>query len=617
NIFEKITNLCGKIYRGTVATNRETLGEQERIVFAFRVIGDHIRALTFAIGDGILPGNEGRHYVLRRILRRAIIFAKRLGLPRGSFSDLVEVIIGRMSPVFPELQQRRTTILDTIDAEETMFERTLDRGILLLEDICSQSRNGEISGHDAFTLYDTYGFPLDLTQLMGKERGFSVDEEGFRIELEKQRERARRTQKKSQITIAVESSGPRTEFVGYEQFENIETKILQSIKGEDCTYIITEKTPFYAEKGGQVGDRGELIYRGKSVAIVDTIYDRSGNILHKIIQDPGFIGGERVILSIDIGRRKEIQRHHTATHILHGALRKILGQHIKQCGSYVDECGLRFDFNHFSSLGSEAGTAIEKFVNDAVLANLQITAEEIPFEKVPPNCIAHFGEKYGERVRVLSIGDVSMELCGGCHASSTGELGFFKIVKESAIAAGIRRIEGVVGEAVRNYVNRQVAIVTQLERQFSVKNDEILVKVQQLRETKNALERRLHGILEKNNRKLFDEICHRAFCRNNLKIIYGVFEIEAANDLRSLTTVAIKQEKCDVVILGGNLAVGAQIAIACSSSATDQKWSAAHMAQQFAEKLQAKGGGTPSFATVNVPKKITPADLESLAFEKP
>ncbi|MDR1906962.1 MAG: alanine--tRNA ligase [Puniceicoccales bacterium] len=613
-IFDKITTLCGKIYRGTVAANRESMGEQEKIDFAFRVIADHIRALTFAIADGILPGNEGRHYVLRRILRRAIIFAKRLQLPSGNFATLAEAVIKQMASIFPELQHNRKIILETIAAEEAMFEKTLDRGILLLESIFLRTKNGEINGHDAFTLYDTYGFPFDLTQLMAKERGLKIDENGFQSELEMQRTRARNAQKKSQVVVADGVSNGVTQFVGYGQLEDVEAEILQIIPSEDATFVVVDRTPLYGEMGGEVGDSGTLFYRDRTIPIGDTLRNGQGMFLHKIAPDVELNSGEKVILSVDIPRRKEIQRHHTATHIMHAALRKILGDHIKQCGSYVSDRGLRFDFNHFAALTRDGIAAVEDFVNAIILENLQVTAQEMPFKEIPAMCIAHFNEKYGETVRVLSIGDISMELCGGCHAAATGELGIFKIVKESAIAAGVRRMEAVVGRSAQNYVDRHIAIVNELEQQFSVKNDEILMKIQQLRQTKSSMERRLRTVLEKNNQKIFDEICRHAVYENDLKKAQGIFEIENSNDLRSLGTLAVKKEACDIVIFAGNLAEGAAIVVHCSPNGVGKNCDASRIAQQIAEKFGGKGGGSSTFGMVNVAKRLALSDLESLRF---
>jgi alanyl-tRNA synthetase len=322
------------------------------------------------------------------------------------------------------------------------------------------------------------------------------------------------------------------------------------------------------------------------------------------VQDVELNIGEKVILNVDVSRRKEIQRHHTATHIMHEALRKILGDHVKQCGSYVEDCGLRFDFNHFAALTRNEWIAVEDFVNAVILENLPVTAQEMPFKEVPAACIAHFNEKYGEVVRVLSIGNVSMELCGGCHVSATGELGIFKIVKESAIAAGVRRIEAVVGCAAKEYVDHHITLVNELEQQFSVRGNEIPVKIKQLQHTKNIMERRLRTVLEKNNRQIFGEICRYAVYENDLKKICGIFEIEKPNDLRSLGTLAIKKEACDVAILAGNLAESAVITINCSPKGVENHYNASRTAQQIAEKFGGRGGGNPTFGMVNLPKRL-------------
>jgi alanyl-tRNA synthetase len=279
----------------------------------------------------------------------------------------------------------------------------------------------------------------------------------------------------------------------------------------------------------------------------------------------------------------------------------------------VDNRGLRFDFNHFAALTEKEIVALENFVDEAILENLCVRAQEMPFANIPAHCIAHFSEKYGEVVRVLSIGDISMELCGGCHVSSTGELGFFKVVKESAIAAGVRRIEAVAGKAAKCYVDRQGEILLELERQFSVKSDEIVAKIQQLQNSKNAIERRLRIILEKNNRKTFDEICSDALFEGGLKKIRGIFEIDSANDLRSLHRLA-SQEACDVVIFGGNLAEGAVIAISCSQNAVEKNYNASHIARKIAEKFNGRGGGSSNFGMINIGKKLEFFDLESLKF---
>jgi alanyl-tRNA synthetase len=340
------------------------------------------------------------------------------------------------------------------------------------------------------------------------------------------------------------------------------------------------------------------------VPIEDTLRNEQGVFLHKIKQNVPLEVGEKIILNVDIARRKEIQRHHTATHIMHAALRKILGGHVKQCGSHISEHGLRFDFNNCTALARDELDTIEQFVNAIILENLPVTAQEMFFKEIPVTCIAHFHEKYGEMVRVLSIGDISMELCGGCHASSTGELGIFKIVKESAISAGMRRIEAVVGQSALEYMEQNTMFINELEECFSVKKDEILIKIHQLQHDKNVAEYRLRTILKKNNQEIFDEICRSAIHEDGLKKISGIFEIENINDLRSMGRIAVKQEEADMVILAGNLADSSVIIINCSPKGVDQNCDASRIAREIAEKFDGKGGGNPAFAMVNFPKRL-------------
>lgn len=611
-IFDELEHLSGKSYKGTVAASREHLSEQEKIDFAFRVLADHLRALTFAIADGILPSNEGRHYVLRRILRRAAVFARWIDLPAGSFNQVGSRIIEEMSSIFPELMERRAIILTTIQAEERMFEKTLGRGITLLEGMFTKLEKAQervLLGADVFLLYDTYGFPFDLTQLMAKERGFKVDEIGFQAALEEQRERARRAQKKEQITVTNTEADLQTQFIGYDQQEKVQAKVVQVLPQKKGCLVIVDKTPFYGEMGGEVGDTGTLRFRDQTFEIIDTLRDTQGNSLHKISQTLALSVGDEVELTVDVGRRKEIQRHHTATHLLHAALRKILGTHVKQNGSFVSDRGLRFDFNHFAALKKEEIEAIEQFVNDAILDNLPVSTQEMSFRDIPEGCVAFFNEKYGEIVRVVSVDDVSMELCGGCHAHTTGELGLFKIVKESAIAAGIRRIEAVVGEACRTCVNRRFDILDRLANQYAVKDEEIIPKIHQQEEKQSATERRLRSVLALQNQQKLDQIHKQISIDGDLKMVKGVFEVESANDLRSLSSQAMKQFGADIVIFAGNLIESSIIAVTCSEKAVNSGKVASTLIAKVAETLGGKGGGNQKFGMANIPHRLQEGDL--------
>lgn len=613
-LFSRIFQLCGKQYTGSVASSRINMSEQEQIDFSFRVLADHLRALTFAIADGILPSNEGRHYVLRRILRRAIIFGKRIDFPRGKLVELAKKVIEEMGEFFPELKEKEEIIVRTIDSEEQMFEKTLDRGMILLEEMLQKSKHTELSGKDAFLLYDTYGFPFDLTQLIAAERGIKVNEELFLEELEKQRERARLSQKKVDISICSEEKGQQNEFIGYniDNCYQTETKILQVIDKNDRWYVLTEKTPFYGEMGGQVGDVGSLCISDREFQVIDTIRDINGNIFHIIPKssDEKFLlnkqdiaPGIDVLLKVDVDRRMEIQRHHTATHLLNAALSKILGDHIKQSGSQVSGDGLRFDFNHFEALNSENISEIEKQIDNWILGNFPVNISTIAFKDVPSNCKALFNEKYGERVRMVSIGDVSKELCGGCHAKFTGELGLFKIVKECAIAAGIRRIEAVVGKAAYRLVDDKFKMLAKVGREMAANDSDLLTKIVQQKVDYALLERRLKRFLQGENARKLDEFIHQSQEEQGLRYTRGEFEIETANDLRSYTTSAVKNGG-DVVIFVGNLDHSSVIAVQCSFKAVELGTMASELAKNLAEKYHGKGGGSKNFGMVNIGHRI-------------
>ncbi|MGN6386184.1 MAG: alanine--tRNA ligase, partial [Verrucomicrobiota bacterium] len=451
-IFNRLEQLSGKKYGSTLPRSGSTGDtEQEKIDVAFRVIADHIRTLTFSIADGILPGNNDRNYVLRRILRRAVKYGRTLGFHQPFFYQLVDVLVENMSHVFPEIKQRQELVRNTIKSEEESFNKTLDRGIELFRDEVSKSGLGKISGEFAFKLYDTYGFPLDLTQLMAREAGLSVDEGGFNSLMEEQRARARASQKKEVISVThIEGATP-TLFQGYDNTE-ISAKVLDVIQIKEKLAVILDVSPFYAEMGGQVGDTGTISGGGNVWHVVNTT--KVGNTwVHYISEGDAPSIGMEVELSVDPARRNAIQRHHTVTHLFHWALHEVVSKDAVQKGSFVGPEKLTFDFNS-GALTPAQIRDIEKLVNERILENAGVSWTERPYSEVKSNPgIMHlFGEKYGDRVRVVQIGGengklngYSMELCGGTHTRATGEIGYFRITGESAVAAGIRRAEAVAG----------------------------------------------------------------------------------------------------------------------------------------------------------------------------
>src|SRR5438067_2443909 len=466
-----VGRLCETPAADTAALQHQS--EQQKIDIAFRVIADHIRALSFAIADGIIPSNEGRGYVLRRILRRAIRYGRSLGFHEPFFFKLVDVVAKTMGDVFPEVRAKQKTIQETIKREEESFNKTLDKGIELFE---AEMGTGvsKISGAFAFRLYDEQGFPLDLTELMARERGLTVDVSGFERLMEEQRERARKAQKKEKISVEEgELKAAPTEFLGYDylETESVVETVLPVTKPEELN-IVLDRTPLYAEMGGQVGDHGLLHVPGHDrtevgqLRVIDT-QKRGEVFVHRaaIVEGRAPEPGEAVRISVDADRRRAIQGHHTVTHLLHWALHEVVSRDASQKGSYVGPDKLTFDFSS-AGLTKQQVRDVEKLVNEKIAANAPVSWTEIPYGEVKQrkDIIQFFGEKYGDTVRVLQIGGdpralngYSMELCGGTHVRSTGEIGPFRIVRDEAIAAGIRRIEAVAGDAARNWAKQEAA----------------------------------------------------------------------------------------------------------------------------------------------------------------
>jgi alanyl-tRNA synthetase len=413
-------------------------------------LSDHIRAISFTIADGQLPSNTGAGYVIRRILRRAVrYYYSYLDYKQPLLFQLVPVISEQFAEVFPELKQQESFVTKVIKEEEEAFLRTLEKGLRRIEDIISASGN-QITGKDAFELYDTYGFPLDLTRLIVAERNLSVDESAFNAEMQKQKERSRAaTAIDTEDWIEV-NEGNNSIFVGYDALET-EAFVLKyrkvKSKGREAFQIVLNQTPFYAESGGQVGDSGELLINGERLKVIDTKKDND-LIIHFAEKVPSDLSG-KVMARVDINKRKSTAVHHSATHLLHAALRKVVGTHVAQKGSLVNADYLRFDFSHFSKLSNEEIAQVEKIVNQKIRENIPVLTRYMPKEEaMKTGAMALFGETYRDEVRVVTMdSDYSVELCGGTHVRATGELGFFKIISESAVAAGVRRIEAISGAA--------------------------------------------------------------------------------------------------------------------------------------------------------------------------
>ncbi|GAB4251565.1 MAG: alanine--tRNA ligase [Candidatus Methylacidiphilales bacterium] len=485
-IFRKLEAISGHRYTSTLPANGLVgLSDQERKDIAFRVIADHIRTLSLSIADGILPGNDGRNYVLRRILRRAILWSRALGLHEPFFYELASVVAETMGETFPELRQHLTTIERVLKGEEENFNRTLDKGMEMFEafvrsiqtpnsaDQLSDADSKTVPGEVAFKLYDTYGFPLDMTELIARERGLTVDEQGFERLMREQKERSRAAQKKAVVEVnEMDEPIPESQFVGYDQREalvQIATyKISFGATSNDPVLgrLYFSPTPFYAEMGGQLGDAGYLEFNGRRLQIIDT--RKAGRGIVHLTPDVDLLESLEFPLKavVDPVRRARIEAHHSATHLLHWALREVLGPTVGQKGSYVGPDRLRFDFSQPEALSAAELAQVERLVNEKITQSIPVTWQEQPYAKVrgDPSILQFFGDKYGDVVRVVSIGTFSKELCAGTHVRNTSAIGPFRILSESAIAAGIRRIEAVAGEGLRDYL---AAEFEQLQTRFT------------------------------------------------------------------------------------------------------------------------------------------------------
>ncbi len=470
------TDVFSPIFQGLEEMSGKTYGSSmtDPVDIAFRVIADHIRCLSFSIADGIVPSNEGRGYVLRRILRRAVRYGRALGFQETFFYKLADTVVESFGEAFPELRKNHARVSKTLKAEEESFNRTLDRGIELFEQVVGEISGKTFPADEAFKLYDTFGFPLDLTELMARERDLAVDVEGFEKLMNEQRERARADHAKKKSVVLVESEGldvKPTVFVGFDSLQS-EAIVEAVTPAENEEYsIVLDKTPCYAEMGGQLGDHGTLTVPGHddvaagTLEILDT--QKQGELfVHraKLVSGRAPEPGEGILVDVDAERRADIQRHHTATHLFHWALHEAVSEDARQRGSLVADDRMRFDFNSPEKLSAEQIAEIEQLINARIAANEPVYWSEVPFAEVQkhPAIQQFFGEKYGDTVRVLQMGGAkgafdgfSMELCGGCHVRNTGDLGQFKIMSESSIAAGIRRIEAACGSHAERFIEEQ------------------------------------------------------------------------------------------------------------------------------------------------------------------
>ncbi|MBP6506388.1 MAG: alanine--tRNA ligase [Opitutaceae bacterium] len=617
--FEKIAALSGRAYTGTVPTERTGLSEPQTIDITFRVLADHARCVACAIADGILPGNADRNYVIRRILRRGIMYGqKNLGLQTGFFEQLVAPVIESLGGVFPELNSQRTMIERAIRAEEESFGRTLTKGMERFHTgIGAHKPDGKVhfggipsvvSGTLAFELYDTYGFPLDMTQVLATEHSMTVDVAGFETEMEKQRERGRAARKTDIIVAATEgeTKAEATKFTGYEIDATHAThvKLIDVVKTEKDTYLVFDQTPFYAEMGGQVGDAGAALIDGVEFRIFDTIKDKSGRHLHRVtseeapsstLQAPNV--GASATLQVDVNRRRAIARHHSAAHLIHWALRKVLGTHVRQAGTHKTPDRLRFDFLHFEAVTAAQLKEVEQMINGKVLDNAHVHTSDIEYAKKPDDVLAFFGDKYGKYVRLVDIGGYSKELCGGTHVVTTGEIGLIKITAEMAIAAGTRRIEAAAGQAALDFVVHEEEALKAVNARLHAGPHDVQQKLESLLAHQKELEKKLKAFEAKASASLADELAATAVTKDGLKWVSAIVTADNTEALRSLGSQVLHKIGAGAVVQLGAILDGKVSLVAfCSPEAIKAGQAAGKLIGALASQLGGKGGGKPDYA---------------------
>ncbi len=604
SILNKVCELCGKEYQGSSSDNDVSI----------RVITDHIKTATFLIGDGVIPSNEGRGYILRRVLRRAARHGRLLGIKGTFLGDVCDVVIANNCGAYPELSERKEYIKKTIKAEEDRFAQTLDAGLSILSKMIAETEaSGEkvLSGENVFKLYDTYGFPIDLTKEITEEKGIFVDEEAFRALMQEQKNRAREARANIDAGWAgdalamIDKSKP-TEFVGYTDNEcecNIEYIISD---GEDVGFlaggnatVITDKTPFYAEGGGQVGDTGVIVTDKCRFVVTDTQKTPEGQYLHIGFVEEGTLEKGKAVAKIDVCRRNAIRRNHSALHLLQAALRKVLGTHVEQAGSYVTEERGRFDFTHGSALTSEELLAVEDAVNAQILENVNVNTDIMtPDEARAKGAMALFGEKYGSLVRVVSMGDYSVELCGGTHVSATGCLGLMRIVSEASVAAGVRRIELTTGINTLSAMRNEEKLLEEVKKTVkAVSKDDIIHKSEQLLEETKRLKKELDAMNLKAASEAVDKAYADAVDVKGAKLVRASFDGATVDALRDSADKIVAKDENAVCVFSTVNEGKVLLVSACGVAAVKNGAHAGNLLKAISPIVGGGGGGRPNSAS--------------------
>lgn len=587
---------------------------------AFKVIADHIRTVTFAIADGALPSNEGRGYILRRLLRRAVRFAKILGLNSSFMYKLTDIVAEIMIDYYPNVKESVSFVKDVILKEEDRFHETLHEGEAILTNIANEVKDTTkvISGEDAFKLYDTFGFPIELTEEYAEELGLTVDIDGFNEEMEKQKERARAS-RHDDSSMQVQSDlynriiGD-SEFVGYTQLIEKSSKLLAIVDkednlldkytGADVVKVVFERTPFYAESGGQVADRGEIIALGFKGEVLDVrkLPDKRHIHFVKVVEGELLVGNEYELV-VNRNYRLNIEKNHTATHLLNEALRQQVGTHIKQAGSLVTDDKLRFDITHFAPLTKEEIERVEQEVNEQIWNALEIKTEEMPIAEARKlGAQALFGEKYGDVVRVVSIGDYSIELCGGTHNANSSEVGIFKIISESGVAAGVRRIEALTGRAAYEYLRSQEDTLSSVEKLTKSNSTNVIEKVSSLQVEIKKLTKEKEILQQKIANAELNNLVNDIKEVNGVSVLTSVVESENMNHLKQLVDNAKSKLENYVIAFASINEDKVNFVVAVDKAITD-KYNAGKLVNVLATVCDGRGGGRPDMAQAGAKNK--------------
>ena len=603
---------------GTIANMTDTAYFDDERGLPHRVIADHIRCLTFAIGDGVMPSNEGRGYVIRRILRRAVLYGKKLEMNEAFIYRLVDNVIELLGDVFPDVLPRREFITRTIQGEEHRFHQTIERGLELLDqsfDTLKEQNGTEIDGKRAFELYDTFGFPLDLTQMLARERGFTVDDVSFEQSMEAQRSRGRAAwedrggARDEEISVYAEvlKEHGETEFVGYTQ-NNIDAEVLAliadaesvaSARQGDEVFVLLNRTPFYGESGGQVGDIGTLENGTARLAVEDTLKPSADLVVHRCKVLAGEITPYTTVQAkIDIERRNAVAVSHTATHLLHSGLREVLGTHVAQAGSLVEAGRLRFDFSHYESVSPEQLRDIEAFVNEKIRGNDALAINEMSLDAAKSRgALAFFGDKYGDIVRVVQAGSYSVELCGGTHVDATGELGFVKLVSESSIAAGVRRVEALTGTSAVATVQEDTALLANVANLLKTPKTALSERIERLLEEQRDLEQQLQHLKSQHALANVSTLVESATLVEDVRVVASVVTGADRNGLRQLVDELKTRLESGVVALAA--VSGNEVAFVVGVTSDLVKSRDLHAGKIISELTQladGRGGGRPELA---------------------